>query len=169
MTRTVTRILVPTDFSEPSDAALEYATTLAGKLGASLHLLHVFEDPYLSGGAFAAEMYAPVPADLRESLLDEAKLRLAERIDTLDVARFHPTADVYTGPTARAITDYARDQNIDLIVMGTHGRGAMAHLLLGSVAERVVRSAGCPVLTVRSHQGAERGHVPTGVAIGVPS
>ena len=150
MTRTVTRILVPTDFSEPSDAALEYATTLAGNLGASLHLLHIFEDPYLYGGAIAAEMYAPVPADLRESLRDEAKTRLRERIEKLDAGRFHTTAEVYTGPSAKAITDYATAQNIDLIVMGTHGRGGMAHLLLGSVAERIVRTAPCPVLTVRT-------------------
>jgi nucleotide-binding universal stress UspA family protein len=150
MTRNVTRILVPTDFSEPADAALEYATTLAGRLGASLHLLHVFEDPYLTGGAFAAEMYAPVPADLREALLTEAKDLLADRAKRLDAARFGVTADVFTGPTARAIADYARDNDIDLIVIGTHGRGGMAHLLLGSVAERVVRTAPCPVLTVRT-------------------
>jgi nucleotide-binding universal stress UspA family protein len=150
MTRSVTRILVPTDFSEPSDAALEYAGTLAGKLGASIHLLHVFEDPYLSGGAFAAEMYAPIPADLRETLLIEAKQQLELRLKKVVTENWHATADVYTGPTAKAIADYAKEKNIDLIIMGTHGRGAMAHLLLGSVAERVVRTAPCPVLTVRT-------------------
>jgi nucleotide-binding universal stress UspA family protein len=149
MTRSVTTILVPTDFSAPSDAALEYATTLAAKLGASLHLLHVFEDPYVTGGAFAAEMYAPVPADLREALLNEAKTRLEERVAGLDDC-FRVTADVYTGPTAKAITEYAKTNAIDLIVMGTHGRGGMAHLLMGSVAERIVRTAPCPVLTVRT-------------------
>ena len=150
MTRSVTRILVPTDFSEPSDAALEYAATLAGRLGASLHLLHVFEDPYLSGGAFAAEMYAPVPEDLREALLTEAKRELEDRLAKLEARHVEASADVYTGPTARAIADYARTHELDLIVMGTHGRGGMAHLLLGSVAERVVRTAPCPVLTVRA-------------------
>lgn len=150
MTRTVTRILVPTDFSEPSDAALDYAVTLAGKLGASVHLLHVFEDPYLTGGAFAAEMYAPVPADLRETLLNEAKEQLEKRLAQITEERWHATADVYTGPTAKAIADYAKEKSIDLIIMGTHGRGGMAHLLLGSVAERIVRTAPCPVLTVRT-------------------
>ena len=149
MTRTVTRILVPTDFSEPSDAALEYATTLAADLGASLHLLHVFEDPYLTGGAFAAEMYAPVPPDLRERLFEEAKAHLRERVEAHGDGHVPPTAEVYTGPTAKAIADYAASEHIDLIVIGTHGRGGMAHLLLGSVAERVVRTAPCPVLTVR--------------------
>jgi universal stress protein A len=169
MTRSVTTILVPTDFSEPSDAALEYATTLATKLGASLHLLHVFEDPYITGGAFAAEMYAPVPADLREALLNEAKERLEQRLAGLDNDRFHVTAEVYTGPTAKAITDYAKTAGIDLIVMGTHGRTGMAHLLLGSVAERVVRAAHCPVMTVRAPYEREREHVPVLVATEVPS
>ena len=155
MTRSVTTILVPTDFSEPSDAALEYAVTIAGKLGASLHLLHVFEDPYLAGGAFAAEMYAPVPADLRETLLNEAKQRLAERIAGPGPEALHATAEVYTGPTARAIVEYAKTHGIDLIVMGTHGRGGMAHLLMGSVAERIVRVAPCPVLTVRTGTAAQ--------------
>jgi universal stress protein A len=150
MTRSVTSILVPTDFSEPSDAALEYATALAAKLNASLHLLHVFEDPYLTGGAFSAEMYAPVPSDLREALLTEAKDRLGDRLAKLDPDRFHATAEVYTGPTAKAIADYAKSAAIDLIVMGTHGRGGMAHLVMGSVAERVIRTAPCPVLTVRT-------------------
>jgi nucleotide-binding universal stress UspA family protein len=149
MTRTVTRILVPTDFSEPSDSALEYATTLAADLGASLHLLHVFEDPYLTGGAFAAEMYAPVSPDLREQLFEEAKEHLRERVEALGDEHVQTTAEVYAGPTAKAIADYAASENIDLIVIGTHGRGGMAHLLLGSVAERVVRTAPCPVLTVR--------------------
>jgi len=149
MTRSVTRVLVPIDFSEPADAALQYAASLAVKVGASLHLLHVFEDPYLGGGAFAAEMYVPVPQDLRETLLADAKQQLAARLATLD-EQFHATADVYTGPTARAIADYATTNDIDLIVIGTHGRGGMAHLLLGSVAERVVRTAPCPVLTVRT-------------------
>jgi nucleotide-binding universal stress UspA family protein len=104
----------------------------------------------VTGGAFAAEMYVPVPGELRESLIHDARTQLAERLKLLDPARFQPTAEVYTGPTPAAICDFARTQNIDLIVMGTHGRGGMAHLLLGSVAERVVRTAPCPVLTVRT-------------------
>jgi len=150
MTRTVTRILVPTDFSEPADAALEYAAGLGERLGASLHLLYVFEDPCMTGGAFAAETYAPMPADLRASILQEAEARLRERVELLDPERLQPTSSVYTGQTARAIADYAQTNDIDLIVMGTRGRGAVSHLLLGSVAERVVRTAPCPVLAVRT-------------------
>jgi nucleotide-binding universal stress UspA family protein len=146
----ITRILVPLDFSGPSDAALEYATGLAERLGASLHLLHVFEDPLWTTGAMAADMYVPVPEGLRESLLANARTQLEERARKLDVERFHPTTDVYTGPIANAITEFATRQQTDLIVIGTHGRGGMSHLLLGSVAERVVRNAPCPVLTVRT-------------------
>jgi nucleotide-binding universal stress UspA family protein len=149
MTRSVTRILVPIDFSEPSDAALDYAMVLASRLGASLFLLHAFEDPLVSGGVFAAEMYAPMPEHLRESLLEDAKRRLGERLAKVE-SRFNPVAELYTGPPAKAILEFAKTQNIDLIVIGTHGRGGMAHLLLGSVAERVVRTAPCPVLTVRT-------------------
>ena len=150
MTRSITRILVPVDFSEPSDAALEYATGLAERLGASLHLLHVFEDPLWTTGAMAAEMYVPVPEGLREALLANARTQLAERANKLDAERFHLTTDVYMGPIAAGITEFATQKQIDLIVIGTHGRGGMSHLLLGSVAERVVRSAPCPVLTVRT-------------------
>src|ERR1043165_6278261 len=116
MTRNVTTILVPTDFSEPSDAALEYAATLAAKLGASLHLLHVFEDPYVTGGAFAADMYAPIPSDLRAALYEQAKAALAGRLVKIGGAKFNATADVYTGPTAKAIVEYAKTHDVDLIV-----------------------------------------------------
>ena len=153
MTRTFTRILVPTDFSEPSDAALDYAKALAEKFGASLHLLHVFEDPFATG-AFAAEMYAPVPPDTRDAMIADAKAHLVERVPDTDSARFFATTEVVTGLSARAIVDYAIANDIDLIVMGTHGRGGLAHLFMGSVAERVVRTAPCPVLTVHSAEAA---------------
>jgi nucleotide-binding universal stress UspA family protein len=149
MERTFTRILVPTDFSEPADAALEYAKTLAEKFGASLHLLHVFEDPFTTG-AFAAEMYVPVPLDTRDQLIAEATKHLGTRVPVGDSARFFATTEIVVGASAPTIVDYAMTKDIDLIVMGTHGRGGLAHLFLGSVAERVVRTAPCPVLTVHS-------------------
>ena len=155
MTRPITRVLVPLDFSEESDAALEYAAGLAERVGASLHLLHVYEDPMMTSGALAADMYVPISDDLRETLLADARTRLVERANKLP-DRVHPTTDVYTGPVASAITAFANEQHIDLIVMGTHGRGGMAHLLLGSVAERVVRTAPCPVLTVRVGAGTAK-------------
>jgi nucleotide-binding universal stress UspA family protein len=149
MAPTLNRILVPTDFSETADAALTYAKDLATKIGASLHLVHVFTDPY-AVAAGAPEVYAPVPAETRQRALDEARERLFERLDASEEQRFRGTRGIVRGLTAPQIVDYATNQEIDLIVMGTHGRRGMAHLLLGSVAEHVVRIAGCPVLTVRA-------------------
>lgn len=144
----ITRILVPTDFSATSNAAFGYAKALAERFDASLHLVHAFEDPFTTA-AFAAEMYAPLPTTLRDTLVIDIEQRLAERLPAEDRARFRGTAEIVTGPTAKAIVEYSQSLGSDLIVMGTHGRGGMSHLLLGSVAERVVRTARCPVLTVR--------------------
>ena len=155
MAPTVNRILVPTDFSETADAALAYAKDLATKLGASLHLVHVFTDPY-AVAACAPEVYAPVPAEVRERALEEVRERLFERLDANEEQRFRGSCGVVRGLIAPHIVEYAASQDIDLIVMGTHGRRGVAHLLLGSVAEHVVRTAGCPVLTVRAvHPDAE--------------
>jgi nucleotide-binding universal stress UspA family protein len=148
MAATVTRILVATDFSAASGAALEFAKTLSTRFGASLHLLHVLEDPYVTG-AFAADVYAPPPPGLRESWLRSAETTMATLLTEAEATAFAATTDVVFGPIAHTIVERASQIGADLIVMGTHGRGAMAHLLMGSVAERVVRTAGCPVLTTR--------------------
>ena len=157
MALTVARILVPTDFSETADAALEYAKVLAGQLGASLHLLHVFSNPY-NVAAYAPEVYAPMPPAMRERALEDAGECLLTRLNSDEAERFRGTRAVVTGLTAPQIVMYANEQAIDLIVMGTHGRRGVAHLLLGSVAEHVVRIAGCPVLTVRDPGTQQRGH-----------
>jgi len=144
----ITRILVPTDFSDTSDAALSYARTLADSLGASLHLVHVFDDPY--GDALVAEMNASVYESMRATEMTQARRRLLRRLPPADRKQFQASTAIVTGAPAEAIVDYAADRGMDLIVMGTHGRSGFAHLLLGSVAEQVVRTAKCPVLTVRS-------------------
>ncbi len=142
------RILVPTDFSPASDAALEYARTLARQFGSALNLVHVFEDPFTSG-AFVGDGTVMMPLDLRETLLESARDQLAARhaahVGTLPKA----STDLLIGPGARRIVEHAQATHADLIVMGTHGRTGLPHLLLGSVAERVVRTASCPVLTTR--------------------
>ncbi len=140
-----TRILVPTDFSEPSDAALDYARALAEKFGASLHLLHIIE-PHTSG-PFSNELY--IGPSMYEVQVKEAQSKLAVRVPPADRARYGATTEVMTGMSADTIVAFAGDQSVDLIVMGTHGRTGLAHLLMGSVAEHVVRTAPCPVLTVR--------------------
>ena len=160
MTRDFTRILVPTDFSAPSNGALAFAKALAIKFGASLHLLHVLDDPFVAG-AFAADVYAPPPAGLRESWLKGAETLLNAQLAPEEQTRFRSTTAVVFGPPARAIIEYAGTHDVDLIVMGTHGRGGMAHLFVGSVAERVVRTAPCPVLTVREAPQQARLTEPT--------
>jgi len=162
MKSTITRILVPLDFSTTSDAALDFAKTVAGSFKASLHLLHVFEDPMLATGF--AEAYAPLPPDTRAALIDDAGTELANRLPGDERSRFRATTDVISGFSATAIVEYAQDHDIDLIVMGTHGRTGLAHLVIGSVAERVVRLAQCPVLTVRADKAVlkqpERAYLP---------
>jgi universal stress protein A len=153
MTRTISRILVATDFSAPSACALEYAITLADRFDASLHLLHAIEDPIVAA-AWAPEAYIGASAGFRAGLIDDAARRLACQVTSADRHRLTITSEVRLGPAAQTIEDAADDQRCDLIVMGTHGRTGMAHLLLGSVAEKVVRRARCPVLTVRGDAAA---------------
>jgi len=148
MRATISRILVPTDFSAASDAALAFARTVASTFGASLHLLHVFEDPIVPAGI--VEAYAPLPTELRAALVEDARTQLATRVSDEDRLHFRATTEIVSGSSAMAIVEYAQDHHNDLIVMGTHGRTGVSHLLLGSVAERVVRLAPCPVLTVRA-------------------
>ena len=143
-----THILVPTDFNPASDAALGYARELALEFGARLSLLHVVTDPRASG-TWTPDVYVPASQEMRDRFLQEAQRRLADIVSPQEQARFNVTLEARIGAVAEVILDYAVDRNVDLIVMGTHGRTGAAHLFLGSVAERVVRAAPCPVLTVR--------------------
>jgi len=144
-------ILVPTDFSEASDAALTYARELASRFSARLHVLYVAENIFLK--TFGAETYAAIAPQLQADVVDVAQKQLDELVIDSDKSGPPTTPVVMTSSSpAFAIIDYAKDHGIDLIVMGTHGRGPLAHLVMGSVAERVVRAASCPVLTVRHPQ-----------------
>jgi universal stress protein A len=136
-------ILVATDFSDASNLALEYARVLAARFGAGLRVLHVVQTPIPLG----SEMYVPEVMTVAERAVDEAQQQLAVTLAGLDGADV--IGQVLVGMAPRKIVEYAADHDVDLIVMGTHGRGAIAHLLMGSVAERVVRTAPCPVFTVR--------------------
>ena len=152
MTR-ITRILVPTDFSETADAALEYAFLLASRFDASVQLLHVLDDPFVTDG-FSPEAYIAEAPTLRTAMLKDAQARLTHRAEARE-ATVTVTSEVLFGHGAKTIAEYAAERDADLIVMGTHGRTGVAHLLLGSVAERLVRIAPCPVLTVR-HAAVKR-------------
>ena len=144
---TIKKVLFATDFSEASDAALEYATAMAGAFHATLHVLHVLED--LAAHAWTTEVYVAALPGVHEEMERQARERLDQIFDPDERARLQVQTALRVGSPFVEIVRYARDEKMDLIVMGTHGRGAIAHMLLGSVAERVVRKAPCPVLTVR--------------------
>ena len=133
------RILVATDFGPAAEAALTYGRALAKNFGATLTVMHVAENFFLR--ATIADPHALKAAVAR---------RLEERLTAEDRSALHARAVLETSDQpADAITTYAKQAEIDLIVMGTHGRHGISHLLVGSVAERVVRTASCPVLTVK--------------------
>jgi nucleotide-binding universal stress UspA family protein len=143
-----TRILVPTDFSEPSEAALDYAREMADKFGASLHVLYVFDAPFTAGPVSPEVFIADSPA-AQAQLFEQARARLQHRVRPSDRVRYRATTEIVTGTSAESIVTYSRERGIDLIVMGTHGRSGLSHLLMGSVSEKVLRTAPCPVMTVR--------------------
>jgi len=141
------RILVPTDFSKSSENALLYAAAFVEKFGAQLYLLHVVQD--LTWFIPEAILVAPAAIPPAEQFHTAALTALERVIKDLNLPGNKAKAEVRQGAPFQAIIEFAREQNIDLIVMGTHGHTGLAHILLGSTAERVVRKAPCPVLTVR--------------------
>ena len=150
MTQTINHILVPVDFSAHSERAVQYATTVANRFGARLQLLHVVEDPFVTG-AWSSEVYVPNMPELLGTLTNAAQQRIAELKERLAAHGFVVETDVVTGQPARTIVEHATSGGFDLIVMGTHGRTGLSHVFMGSIAERVVQKAPCPVLTV--HEG----------------
>ena len=141
-------ILVATDFGPASDSALRYGRALARGFGAKLHVLHVTENVFLK--AVDGYGYVGIPASLQEEIEEAGRIRTEALLDAEDREELNAVAATVTSNNpAVAIVDYARAHAIDLIVLGTHGRGAVAHMFMGNVAERVVRTSPCPVLTVR--------------------
>jgi nucleotide-binding universal stress UspA family protein/mono/diheme cytochrome c family protein len=152
MTPDIKRILVPLDFSASSQLALDYAHVLARRFAASLHLVHVCEVPGVASGSLDAYAIAYGEWTLRLGEEAEKELaRVAGRMTDVPV-----TTEVIFGSPARSIVGAAHACRSDLVVMGTHGRGAVMHIVMGNVAERVVRTAPCPVLTVRQRYEVTR-------------
>jgi nucleotide-binding universal stress UspA family protein len=143
----IKRMLVPTDFSPASDMAFAYAIDMAGRQGGSVHLLHVIDDTSFAT-AYPDGFYVELPG-LRAQVIGEATDRLDAMAEKCRAAGVTATVEVAVGGPARVIAQTATSRGSDLVVMATHGRSGFAHLVLGSVAERVVRTAPCPVLTVR--------------------
>jgi nucleotide-binding universal stress UspA family protein len=141
----IRKILVPTDFSPGAAEALRFAVELARPIDAALTLLHAYQLPsyyfpdgsvYTTSASVAADIISSVTSELERARRDTDAQGVAARVSSVE------------GQPAAAILEAARGH--DLVVMGTHGRTGLRHLLLGSVAEKVVRSASCPVLTVRT-------------------
>jgi nucleotide-binding universal stress UspA family protein len=143
-------ILVPTDFSAPTERALAYAKSLAEASGAALHLLHVIEDPFAAGVHMG--MVTALPEGYFEQLEHQSRARLNTLLTEDDQQKYSAVIATRMGYAATEILNYVRDHGaIDLIVMATAGHGAIARLMIGSVTDRIVRSAPCPVLTVHPH------------------
>jgi len=143
-------VLVPTDFSDASESVFRYGKVMAEAFGASLHVVHVMED--LLAHAWAAEVYVASMPQLRDEIEKESRQRLAALLGDDERRAYRAETALLAGNPFLEIIRYAKAHDIDLIVMGTHGRGPIAHMLLGSVAEKVVRKSPCPVLTVREAQ-----------------
>lgn len=143
----IRRILVPTDFSEPAEAALRYGRALAEEFGSTLHLMHVVPEPYIY--PWGTEISTMPLVDLLTSSETQAAERLKTLVDDTGALTGRVRTSTAIGTPVDKILQQVADDGIDLIVMGTHGRGAVGHLLLGSVAERIVRRSPVPVLTVK--------------------
>lgn len=145
------RLLVPTDFSASADAALDHAVSIAGRFQATLHLLHVVNDP-------GAGLYGLGDAEVKlDRLKQKAESRARERLQEL--ARDSSAVDIRTQVAQRGtlgvgdvVQEYVGSQKSDLVVMGTHGRGGLGRLVLGSVANKLIRRLSCPVMTVRERE-----------------
>ena len=143
-------VLVATDFGETSTAALAYGRNLAGAFGGKLHLLHVAEQVTATA---AAEFYLEDLVELQKAVEDSAAKQLNALLTPDDLTRLSAKPVVRIAPdVARAIVEYAKAAHVDVIVIGTHGRGAVSRFMMGSVAEKVVRTAPCPVLVVRPNE-----------------
>ena len=140
------KLLVPLDFSKHSDNALALAIELGKEHGAELHLLHAYELPAAVTMAYGVA----IPQAVWDGVQEAVTTRLAEALDRVEAAGLRAHSHIATGPAADAIVSAAEAQGIDLIVMSTRGLTGLKHVLLGSVAERTIRTAPCPVLTVKS-------------------
>jgi nucleotide-binding universal stress UspA family protein len=146
----IKNILVPTDFSPGSQAAVRYAFDLAVRLDAALHIMHVVENPF-APGAFM-EMYSPPPPEFFLDLERQAQEKLLSALTPDEQRQVSAVLTTTTGaPTSEILARLAQTPTIDLVVMATHGRGGVARMVMGSVTDKIVRSAECPILTLRDH------------------
>jgi universal stress protein A len=144
------KILVPVDYSPSSKLALEWALVMAESMDASVHVLHTWEVPH-----YLRPDLTVWSGEISETLADHTRAEADKGMRGFLAAakvegRPNVTSQVLPGTPYATILEVVKQQGFDLIAMGTHGRTGVAHLLLGSVAEKVVRHAPCPVLTIRA-------------------
>lgn len=143
----IKHVLVATDFGDTAAAALDYGRELARSYNASLYVVHVVDD---IRWRYSLDMTPVLTDGVQDSLEEAARAEMKKLLTDEDRSQLHASDYIQTGLSpVDVIVDYAKRQQIDLIVAGTHGRGGVPRLLLGSVAERLVRLAPCPVLIVR--------------------
>ena len=141
-------ILAPSDFSAHSERAVRYACGLAERLGSELHLVHILSDVIPTG---PDPLLMPVmPPEYYEENEERARETLGRLLDPAWGSPRSVVTAVRWGSPVETIVAYAEDLGVDLLVIATHGRTGLSHVLLGSVAERIIREAPCPVLTIRS-------------------
>lgn len=140
------KILIAIDFSENSEQAFEYALTLAKQFKSELTIMHVINEPVDLRG-----FYVPhISFEQLEKEIEEGAQKMMEKFCQTKLADFgNYTTSIVSGIPYEEIIKKAADSNSSLIVLGTHGRTGLDHIIFGSTAERVVRSAACPVLTIR--------------------
>ena len=149
------KILVPTDFSDASAAALKYACELADSMHAEVCVLHVLENPYPL--AAYTEYYTP-PQEFFVKREEQARMLLDAQLTPEQKERYHAEMILRHGEPVREILQYLHEHGaVHLVVMATHGRGGVARLMVGSVADKLVRMAPCPVLTIRVPHAHEPG------------
>ena len=151
--RNITKIVTPIDFSDNSKLIADSAAFLAGKFGASLHLIFVVQNFEDYSGFFVPQMHMP---NLEDELLTGAEARMLSFIDEsreeynkLGVADIH--TKVLMGDVGEQIVEYATELQADMIVMGTHGYKGLEKIMFGSVADKIVRAALCPVTTINPY------------------
>ncbi len=149
----IDKVLLPTDGSETADKAIAFAARLLGDTSCKVTLLSVVEEPvysaFWSDGLIAPEVLMPPPEELREELDQRAEEMLAESAKPMRDAGLEVQPLIRFGNSAAEILQEAEEGGYDMIVMGSHGRGALGGFLLGSVSNRVAHHAACPVLIVR--------------------
>jgi len=140
----IERVLIPVDFSDTASAAAEYGCELAARLGANVTLLHVYSSGIIST---PDAVFAPTPEEQR-AIAHAARAHLRSMAEKLACDGVAIECIAVEGVAADSIREIAEREHVDLIVMGTHGRRGVSQLLLGSVAEYLMRHAPCPVLTI---------------------